>query len=107
MPLYYAITNRDAANLPLSWSSIKQGNVFSFLEARKNITKKEELSNDDLMDTGLVMQRRFYLPRGKREAIEKITTHNSAQLRQAHQGKTLLSHNPVYHAVVGQGDPVG
>ena len=41
-------------------------------------TRKEELSDDDLMDTCMVMQRRFYLPRGKREAIEKTTSRNTA-----------------------------
>jgi hypothetical protein len=42
MPLYYAITNENTTNLPLTWASIKQGgvhaNFFSFLEARKNRT---------------------------------------------------------------------
>jgi hypothetical protein len=75
MPLYYAITNGDATTLPLTWSSIQRGHVhdnfLTFLKKRKNKTKKEEPSDDDLMDTGLVVQRRFYLPRGKREAIEK------------------------------------
>jgi hypothetical protein len=75
MSLYYVITNGDATKLPLTWSSIQRGNVhdnfLTFLEKRKNKTQKEEPSDDDLMDTGLVVQRRFYLPRGKREAIEK------------------------------------
>jgi hypothetical protein len=75
MPLYYVITNGDATKLPLTWSSIQQGNVhdnfLTFLKKRKNKTQKEEPSDDDLVDTGLVVQRRFYLPRGKREAIEK------------------------------------
>jgi uncharacterized protein YjiS (DUF1127 family) len=63
MPLCYAITNGGAANLLLTWASIKRGKIHdklcSFLEARKNITQKEELSDAELMDIGLVMQRRF------------------------------------------------
>jgi hypothetical protein len=82
MPLYYAITNGDATTLPLTWSSIQRDNVdenlLTFLGKRKNKIKKEELSDKDLMDTGLVVQRRFYLPHGKREAIEKRTTRDSA-----------------------------
>jgi hypothetical protein len=105
MSLYYAITNGDATKLPLTWSSIQRGNVhdnlLTFLEKRNNKTQKEEPSDDDLMEIGLVVQRRFYLPRGKREAIEK-----KPRVTQ-HQRKTLLSHNPARQAVVEQLDPVG
>jgi hypothetical protein len=82
MPLYYAITNGDATKLPLTSSSIQRGNVhdnfLTFLEKRKNKTQKEEPRDDDLMDTDLVVQQMFYLPRGKREAILKKTTRDSA-----------------------------
>jgi hypothetical protein len=84
IPLYYVLTNGDATNLPLTWASIKRGkvhnNCFSCLKSSKNSSQKEELSDADLVDTGLVMQRRFYDPRGKREAIENTTTHNSASM---------------------------
>jgi hypothetical protein len=105
MPLYYTITNGDPTKLPLTWSSKQRGNAhdnfIAFLGKRKNKTQKEEPSDDDLMDTGLVVQRRFYLHRGKRESIEK-----KPRVTQ-HQRKTLLSHNPVRHSVVEQLDPVG
>jgi hypothetical protein len=93
MPLYYAITNRVAKKLPLTWASIKQGGVhdhfINFLEARKSSAQKEELNDDNLVDTGLVMQRRFYNPRGKKEAIEKITTHKSASTSQSGENTAL------------------
>jgi hypothetical protein len=40
-------------------------NFLTFLEKRKNKTQKEEPSDDDLMDTGLVVQQRFYLLVGR------------------------------------------
>jgi hypothetical protein len=44
MPLYYAVTNGNTINLPLTWASIKRvgvhANFFRFLEARKNSTQK-------------------------------------------------------------------
>jgi hypothetical protein len=105
MPLYYVITNGGATKFPLTWSSIQTGNVhnnfLTFLEKRNNKTQKEEPSDDDLMDTSLVVQWRFYLPHGKREAIEK-----KSRMTQ-HQSKTLLSHNPAYQEVVEQLAPVG
>jgi hypothetical protein len=80
--LPYAITNGDATKVPLTWSSIQRGNVhdnfLTFLEKRKNKTQKEEPSDGDLMDTGLVVQWRFYLPRGKRGGIFFKTTRDSA-----------------------------
>jgi hypothetical protein len=105
MPLYHVITNGDATKLPITWSSIQRGNVhetfLTFLKKRKNKTQKEEPSDNDLMDTGLVLKRRFYLPRGKREAI------GEKRRMTQHQRKTLLSHNPARQAVVEQLDPVG
>jgi hypothetical protein len=99
------LKNGDATKLPVTWSSIQRANVHDnfliFLEKRKNKTQEEEPRDDDLMGTGLVAQRRFYLHRGKREAIEK-----KPRVTQ-HQRKTLHSHNPARQAVVEHLDPVG
>jgi hypothetical protein len=59
--------------------------ISSAFSKQGRTTHKEELSDDDLIDTGLVMQCRFYIPCGKREAIEKSPC--ITQLPRAHQGK--------------------
>jgi hypothetical protein len=63
----------------------------SWKQGKKNITQKEELSDDYLMDIGLVMQRRFYVPHGKRDAIEKITTYISASMSPSGGGHCSLT----------------